>query len=278
MIDAFDIWWFFYGIHRFPSIFFFFTIRFFFSNSINTNKFFKRIISYFTQEQESGFFLVQKIKFCSLKKFFLLGSDGRVMNQPLAGSLFILFIFDLWSYEYYFFPFSSSSSLSRPLELSFVVSWLFSVAIKSFSVIFFFLLAFVNNQRYEIDFLTPGDAPRLPDLVCALWNWLIPIASPWPFFYHLPSNQTFLFSLRKKKRTISSSSLHLSLILAIKIEKKNDFVSLCLDFCLDFGLDFCLDHCLDYCLDFCLREITLSYTNGYVYPFNSTRKWLSKIL
>ena len=155
MIDAFDIWWFFYGIHRFPSIFSFFTIRFF-SNSINTNKFFKRIISYFTQEQESGFFLVQKIKFCSLKKFFLLGSDGRVMNQPLAGSLFILFIFDLWSYEYYFFPFSSSSSLSRPLELSFVVSWLFSVAIKSFSVIFFFLLAFVNNQRYEIDFLTAG--------------------------------------------------------------------------------------------------------------------------
>ena len=167
-------------------LFFLFLQFVFFSNSINTNKFFKRIISYFTQEQESGFFLVQKIKFCSLKKFFLLGSDGRVMNQPLAGSLFILFIFDLWSYEYYFFPFSSSSSLSRPLELSFVVSWLFSVAIKSFSVIFFFLLAFVNNQRYEIDFLTPEDAPRLPDLVCALWNWLIPLASPWPllFRYH----------------------------------------------------------------------------------------------
>ena len=69
MIDAFDIWWFFYGIHRFPSIFSFLQFVFF-SNSINTNKFFKRIISYFTQEQESGFFLVQKIKFCSLKKFF----------------------------------------------------------------------------------------------------------------------------------------------------------------------------------------------------------------
>ena len=82
------------GFSVFHLFFFFFTIRFF-SNSMNTNKFFKRIISYSTQEQESGFFLVQKIKFCSLKKFFLLGSDGRVMNQPLAGSLFILFIFDL---------------------------------------------------------------------------------------------------------------------------------------------------------------------------------------
>ena len=32
-------------------------------------------------------------------------------------------------------------------------------AIKSLSVIFFFLLAFVNNQINEIDLLTPGQNP-----------------------------------------------------------------------------------------------------------------------
>ena len=167
-------------------LFFLFYNSFFFSNSLNMNKFFKRIISYFTQEQESGFFLVQKIKFCSLKKFFF----WVAMVESWISPWLVLFSY------YSFLTFDhmniiSFHSLPPPLYLDHwnwasSFSWLYSVAIKSFSVIFFFLLAFVNNQRYEIDFLTPGDAPRLPDLVCALWNWLIPLASPWPllFRYH----------------------------------------------------------------------------------------------
>ena len=107
--------------------------------------------------------MVQKIKFFSLKKFCLLGSMVESWISPW------LVLFSYYSFlTFDHMNIISFHSLPPPLYLdhwNWASSFLgyFSVAIKSFSVIFFFLLAFVNNQRYEIDFLTPGDAPRLPD-------------------------------------------------------------------------------------------------------------------
>ena len=81
------------------------------------------------------------------KKFKTLEANWAVSS--------VLSLADLWSFYYSIFSFPLPYRSFSDALLAFD-RYANSVAIKSLSVIFFFLLAFVNNQIYEIDLLTAG--------------------------------------------------------------------------------------------------------------------------